>query len=252
MKPVHNVLLASSFLIVTYVAAPAPAHAGGWLCAQSVEQESAQKKVDSDTDIVLDVARHGLPCRPEVEALKAAVEAENLTYVGIPDQCVIQALLDQEMADLRARAAAFVAHEAEVRQAQFQIVLGRYERAVNEIRHAWETGSIAEDIAEKALYSMRVDAFDYLESLGLVSIRARLQEAITELVARGEDAMNRAEALHDTFKKLYELRLEASLKVFEVRVANGTLTKFDILRVDDAIRGLDHLQIAPTPGSCAH
>ncbi len=251
MKTLHTTLLAASFFLVTYVAAPTTAHAGGWFCAQAAaDSTTVEKLVNGDTDIALAVARQGLPCRVEVEALQGSVASENFTYIGIPDQCVIQVLLTQELEDLHTRAANFLAHEIEVRQTQFQIVLARYERAVINIQEAWKNGEIAEDIALKAIYTMRVDAFDYLESLGVTSIRARLGEAMAELIARGTEAMDRAEALRDTFRKLYELRLEASLRVFEARLASGKLTKFDYKRVEESVRGLEYLHTQMKPYDC--
>jgi hypothetical protein len=248
MKLAHTALLASAFLVVSYVVVPAPAQAGGRACAALVS--NAKKSVDDATDLAIDVARRGLPVRRQVEALEVSVQAELLSKSDIPDMCVVHTMLTQELVDLCARADAFRAHEAELRQTQFQIVLGRYEAALLHVQKAWKDGLMAEDIAIKEMYTMRVDAFDYLQSLGLTDIRLRLQEAITEMIVRGDQAMDRSEAAHDAFKKLYELRLEAAIAVLKERIADGTFTKLDFKRVADAVAVLDNLEFVMQPYTC--
>lgn len=250
MKTLHTALLASSFLFVTYVAVPTPAHAGGKRCAQFVDTARAEMQTNVDIDVAIDVARHGLPIRSEVEALQKSVVTENFTYIGPPDPCVLQLMLDHELAQLVARAANYMANEADVRLAELQIVLGRYERAVYKIKLAWKNGEIAEDIAIQALAGLRIDADAYVQSLGLSSIRERLGAAMAELIARGQNAMDHVGAVQDTFRKLYELRLETSLAVLESRIAEGKFTKLDYERVQFAVEGLQKIQTFPTPGDC--
>jgi hypothetical protein len=179
------------------------------------------------------------------------VGVEELTYIGLPDQCVIQFMLTQELNQLHALAILYMVHEAELRQAQVQIVLGRIERAVTKVDQAWADGGSGEDIAVQALANMRVDAFDYVESLGVSSIRARLEQAMALLIARGTDAMERTEAVHDTFRTIYELRVEVALAVLQARVADGEFTKLDYERVERAVRGLENLQHSLVPYGCA-
>ena len=248
MKTLHTALLASSFLFVTYVAAPAPAHAGGWRCEQLAGH--AEKNTNAAIDAALDAARRGLPIRSEVEALRTVVGVEEFTYVGMPDQCVIQMMIEHELAKLISRAELYMANQKDVHQMQLQIVLGRYERAVQKIKLAWKNGEIADDIAYQALAGLRIDAEAYLQSLGVVSIRELLQEAITELLARGMDAMDRVDALHDAFEKLYQLRLETALAVLNANIQDGKFTKFDYERVQKAVEGLETLQSAPQPNDC--
>ena len=252
MNALQTALLASSLLLVTYSAAPAPAHAGGKPGANFTPDVSrAERQTNLAADVAIEVARQGLPVRPEVEALQDSVGVEELTYIGLPDQCVIQFMLTQELNQLHALAILYMAHEAELQQALFQIVVGRYERAVTKIDQAWANGEIADDIALAALVNMRVDAFTYIESLGVSSIRARLEEAMARLIARGTDAMERAEAVTDIYKTIYELRVEAALAVLQARIADGEFTKLDYERVEQALRGLEILKHSLVPYDCA-
>jgi hypothetical protein len=250
MKPIHTTLLASAFLAVTYVATPAPALAGGWRCQAQFSTSPAAKQVDDDLDAAIHLARKGYPVVTEVDKLEVSMRGEDFTWLNFPDQCLIQELMDAEIADLQLRAANFRAHEEELRQMQFQIVLARYERAVAEIELAWKNGEFAQDIAEKAIYELRVEAFDYLASLGTVSIRARLQEAITVLVERGMNAEDRAIAQQEFFVKVYTVRLEAALAVLQDRVTKGTATKADMLRIPRYVAALQRLQTFSKPYEC--
>ena len=103
MNALQTTLLATSLLFVTYSAATTPAHAGGTLTATFTPDVSrAEKQTNLAADVAIDVARQGLPVRPEVEALQDSVGVEEMTYIGLPDQCVIQFMLTQELNQLHA------------------------------------------------------------------------------------------------------------------------------------------------------
>ncbi|MBL8857180.1 MAG: hypothetical protein JNL28_01565 [Planctomycetes bacterium] len=251
MKNFQTTLLAGTFMFVTYIAAPPTAHAGGWQCqAQWLEAQQAQKNVDRSVDVAFTVAAKGKPCIDEVDALDVDVATETFVFSVFPNQCLIQDLLDSEIADLQLRAQNFIAHEKDVIKTQYEIVLARYERAVIELTEAWKSGEMAEDIAEKALFTLRIDAFHYLESLGLTSIRARLQEAISVLTERGKNAMDQIDAQHEFYVKLYTIRLEAALAVLQDRVTAGKASKYDFHMVAKLVAALERLQNSTTPYNC--
>ena len=228
MKPVYTALFTTAFLAVTYTAATAPANAGGREClAQTLAKSVAAEHVDTAFDVAIDVARQGKFVRAEVAAIGASVKDEDFAWVDFSNQCLLEDMLNQEIADLWNRANAFRAHEAELLQVQSQVVFGRLERAVMQIELAWKQGKIAADVAQKAIESMNTEAFDYLESLGPISIRERLQEAITVLMERGSNIADRAIAQQEFFVKFYTVRLEAALAVWVARGVDGTATAED-------------------------
>lgn len=252
MKPLATVLIASAFLAATYVASSAPARAGGKRCAAYVDQVlAAEDQTNADLDVSLDLAAHGYPVRPEVERLQSSAAEEDLMYVGLPDQCVIQLMLTQELNQLQALAMLYMVHEAQLHDIELSIVLARFERAVIRVDEAWQKGEIADDIAFMSIATMRADASAYLASLGVGSIRQRLQDAMARLIVRGNDALQRAEAVRDTFRTLYELRLEIALRVMERKIGDGTLQKLDVQRVETAVRGLENLGTSLVPFDCA-
>jgi hypothetical protein len=252
MKSLATALLAPALLAASYLASAPSAEAGGKRCASYSEDTlSAEVQTNADLDAAIDLARHGFPVRAEVEALRHSVAAEELTYVGLPDQCVIQHMLTQELNQLHALALMYMVHQAELHQAELQVVLGRFERAVMQVDQAWAAGEIADDIAFMAVATMRAEASAYLDSIGVASIRGRLEAAMALLIARGTDAMQRAEAVHDTYQKLYELRLEVSLAVLQQKLQDGSVTKLDVQRVESAVKGLENLKHALVPFDCA-
>lgn len=251
MKPANITLLVSALLAASYVAAPGVANAGGREClAQSLSKTTAARMVDADLDAAIFVARTGRPVTKEVDTLDVSVKGENQAWLDFPNQCLIQDMLDHELADLQTRAAAFRAHESDLLHTQFQIVLGRFERAMGEIQAAWKVGRIADDIAEKTMYELRVEAFDYLQTLGTTDIRARLQEAIWEVVERGMNAEDRAIAQQQFFVKVYTIRLEAALATLQERGANGSATVEDLQRISQILVALERLQKFTTPYDC--
>lgn len=247
MKPVPTTLLASLFIAAPFITASA----GGREClAQFGSKSAAALQVDKDIETAVDAARHGRDVRPDAVKLGGSVKDEDVAWATFPDQCQIQAMMLQEIGDLQKRANIFRAHEAEFRQFQFQVVLGRFERAVLEIQEAWKAGLIADDIAEKTVYEMRVEAMDYLGSLGVTDIRERLEEAIFTLVERGHHAIDRAIAQQEFFVKLYTIRLEAAIAVWMARGADGTATVVDLDRLGFALAALERLQKFDTPHDC--
>ena len=251
MKPVHTTLLASAFLAVSYIAAPGTVSAGGRECmAQSISKSVAAQQVDFDLEVALKAARNGKSVRAEVQKIDDSVVAEDSAWFDVPDQCHIQELLAEELADLHARADAYVAHEADILKFQFHVALGRFERAVEEIHAAWSKGLIADDIAEKAIYEMRVIAFDYVHSLVATDIRAALQVALETMIKRGILAEERAAAQQELYVKVYSLRLEAALAFLQERVAKGIATKQDYLRIAKYVAALERLQTLSKPFDC--
>lgn len=251
MKTANSILLASAFLFTTYLAVPTTAIAGGWMCqAQAADPSFVQKQVDCDLDLAIAATHRGPAVLKEVDGLRESVCEEVKTYGAVPDQCMIQDLLETAIADLHARAAVYLAREAEMRVVQFHLVTARFEYAAGQISESWKRGDVADDIAEKALYSLRVEAFGYIESLGVPSIRERLQEAITRLIERGSHALDRAAAQHEFLVNMYTLRLETSLATLRERITDGTATKFDFTLLDRTISALDRLKIFAQPKDC--
>jgi hypothetical protein len=251
MKPVHTILLTSAFLAATYTAAPGSANAGEREClAQSTAKTIAAQRVDADIAAAVEVARLGRSVRSEVFVLEASVKGEDFAWLDFPDQCVIQDMLAHELDDLHERAQAFRAHEAELRQIQFQVVMGRLERAVFEIELAWKNGKIAADVAQKAMDEMRQEAFDYLASLGATQIRERLQEAVTVLIERGMQAEDRDIAQQEFFVKFYTIRLDAALAVWVARGVDGSATQEDLMRISDCLVALERLKRFSKPYDC--
>lgn len=252
MKTLHTALLASTFLCVTYVVVPGPARASSsWITQVGfIEASREEKQTNHATDVALDAASKGFPIHDEVDTMKTSVDLEDLNHFPVPDACVIQTQLAEELGDLYQRARDFRAHEVDVRQTQFQIVVGRYERAVLEIQERWKNDEMADEVALKAMFAMRADAFDYLQSLGVIEIRRRLDEAMSELIARGQDATDRANAIRDNFQKLYDLRLESAVAVFNARVASGNWTKQDWQRIEDTLSAIEKLALYGRPNDC--
>ncbi|MBL8857179.1 MAG: hypothetical protein JNL28_01560 [Planctomycetes bacterium] len=252
MKIVQTTLLASSFLFVTYVVAPTRAVAGGWQCqAQWENAQQVGEQVDTSLSAAIAKSRKGLTCIDEVSALDVAVAGENDLFAGLMDPCLIEEVLDQELQDLHARTVNYVAQEADFLKTQYEIALARYERLVLQIQEDWAKGLIADDIAEQALYTLRVEAFEYLRQLGLDTIREDLEQAILELVDRGKDATQQNEAMQEFYEKVYTARLTASLAILQERVTAGKASKTDFWMVAEIVAALEHIKNFGTPYRCA-
>lgn len=251
MKLATKTLIVLALLAAAYFAASVPARAGALdLSPQFTSKSAAASQVDADLDEALRVARTGRVVRDEVFKLDVSMKIEELSWSGIPNPCHIQKLLDAELADLHARANAFRATEMDFLQLQFQIVLGRLERAASQIEWDAKYGKYDVDVAEKAIDQLRVEAFDYLESLGMTDIRATLQEAVTALLDRAMHAEDQAIAQQEAYVKFYTVRLEAALAVLQARVTKGVATKQDYLRIADYVAALERLQTMSTPFDC--
>jgi hypothetical protein len=252
MKPFTTTLVATAFLAATYIAAPATARADGAVdqAPPFYSKSSAARMVDLQVDAARRVASKGGSVRGEVDKLDGALSDENQAWADFANPCHIQSLLEAEIADLHARADAFRAKEADFLVLQFEIVMGRFERAVAQIEAKWKIGEVADDIFEKTVYELRVQAFDYLQSIGTTDIRAMLQEALTVLIERGMQAEDRALALQQVQVKTYMVRLEAALAVLQERVNKGVATKQDYLRIAEYVAALERLQKMQTPFPC--
>ena len=222
----------------------------GECLTQTISKTTAAQQVDNDLDVALKAASSGKSVRAEVDKIEGSVDVEDTTWFDVPDQCHIQELLAEELADLHARADAYVAHEADILMFQFHVALGRFERAVEQIQVAWSKGLIADDIAEKAIYEMRVIAFDYVHSLVATDIRSALQVALDTMIKRGILAENRAAAQQELYVKVYSLRLEAALAFLQERVTMGVATKQDYLRIAKYVAALERLQTQSKPFDC--
>lgn len=252
MKNFPHVCFASFALATALTLSATPTFAGGWQCALqgSLAPTAEEEAVDKSLDIAVDLARHGLDLRGSAADVAVRLDFEHLFWSGLPNACQIQDILDAEVADLRARAEAFRANDKDVRLMEFHVVIGRYERMVANIQERWKAGGFADDLAEKALFTLRVQAFEYVSSLGLTDIRAQLQEAIMRLIQRGGDAMDRANALQETYVKVYTIRLEASLAVLQDRIQKGEATKQDFFRLNQIVAALEYLAAHPAPAPC--
>jgi hypothetical protein len=251
MKLAHTTLIASFFFVATAILVPVSATAGGHDClTQTVAKQAAALQVDFDLKVAIDATRTGKYLRDEVDKLGKSVKAEEDVWSVYTDQCLIQDMMAREIGLLMKRAKLYVAHEDELRQFEVQVVLGRYERAAAEINEAWQKGEIRGDFAAQVISAMSAKVFEYLESLGVVDVRARLQEAIQTLIERGNQAIDRAVAQQQFFVKLYTIRAETALAVLLARAAAGTASVEDLERIWACYSALDRLEKFTTPYEC--
>ncbi len=251
MKIKLAILLAPALLLASHVSAQGSTVHGVWQ-GQLDTQElvRAEDQVDGTIEFIAYLSSVGHPAPYWLGALDVDVVAENGVYIGLPDQCHIPEMVRNECGDLGLRAWTYVLNEDDVRAAQFQVILGRYERIALWMEDAWAGGRVTDDLYWRAMGYLRSVAFDYIESLGVVSVRERLQEALAVMEERGLNAINRAAAAQDFYYKMYRLRLEASLAVLQERLNNGKATKLDFFRINEIVAALTNLKTGTHPFIC--
>jgi hypothetical protein len=230
----------------------APAFAGGRACmaASTAQKLASQERVDQAVAATLEMAKKRLSVVEQLREVQVVVDEDSAIYIGARGECLIASRLAQEIAELRARAHRYLVHESEVAALQREIVFARLERAINEIERRFANGDMAEDTFTMAVSTLQLDAFTWLESQGMISIRERLQNAISALQQAAGDAiavLHRAQAV---YVLIYEARLTAAAHTLREHVAAGKVTKQDYLRFEALSRAFDLLVKSFAPYEC--
>jgi hypothetical protein len=248
MKTIPFLFLVLSF--VTLSPSPAPAIAGGRDCL-AASTPSVDVLVDQSIEAAAALAARGSPVDAALAAVQSAVRAESLVYTGSEGECLILQRLEDEIAELRARAQRYLLHAFEVEALQREIVFARLERAMLAMRQRWARGEPADELVETAIRTLQADAWRWIEERGPTTVRERLQNAI---FAAQQAAQDQIDVLHKQiafFQALYEARFESAISVLQKHLASGRGSTRDFARVEALVDAyyLIHLQLLPYPCS---
>lgn len=230
----------------------APAFAGGRQCLAEVtaQKQESQARVDQALQDAIDSAAKRKILDWELQQLEVFVTADSAIYVGAEGECLIAKRLEQELAELRARAQRYLVHVWEVQALQREIVLARLERAINELKARYKNGEIADDVFFMAMNTLQTDAMVWFESQGVTTIRERLQAAIFAITQAAADQVAVLHRSQAALLIVYEARLAAAAHTLKEHIAMGKATKQDYMRYDQLVLAFERLRKSFVPHGC--